>query len=662
MNSRLKISIFPVFLVSLFFSSQYLVLSCSKISKVIDVFQMIDIDVKDKGKVLTSFELSEFAQDVFRLDLDIYPSVGSAVLSLTLSFDTEFGSNATFFIPSIWILGNKFSSGVYREREDTTRWIFREDRTSVPCVFATDGKKAVAVFKLPARFDLSQDPEIKRGGPQDTDIWGLGFDKATGKIIYTFPFQEHPFIYRRKFISSFITLEPSENLFILRERKRTTFFIVFLDGNIPDMLSKLWLIVYDVYMKEGILEIADVNYIYNEALRPALRNTVEYFRKYFHSDEISGFFSFVKTEGGGVFLPFIEAGFTGMAVMNAANSIFIGKRYGYPEFVSMGHQVINSWIEKGVRNKFFIDCFDTSRKDVCHFPPVFFADSFFTRRNFETLLGILLAYSYDPSSEIWKEVFISGVEAMMNIQLDDGTFARRYDFQGRVLDNSPSGTLFAVIPLLKAYKMTGDSRFLNSATKAGEILNGFAERFEYYGSTIDANSEDKEAAMWVFMSCAYLFHHTGDTKWKICAQRSLYASLWWVFLWNVPFSPEQKFFFIDIKTQGLSSVSVENIHVDVYLFFFPSFALNFASNLPANEEIRIRNMVYLMVSSALQVVPSQTDQKGASYGIIPEVIQQTWWDYGFGGKGNYNATSATGWTVASVFQAIKNLFFGDDFF
>jgi hypothetical protein len=62
-----------------------------------------------------------------------------------------------------------------------------------------------------------------------------------------------------------------------------------------------------------------------------------------------------------------------------------------------------------------------------------------------------------------------------------------------------------------------------------------------------------------------------------------------------------------------------------------------------------------MIYAVSEVVPTNYKNNGSVPGIIPEVIQQTWWDYGFGGKGNYNLTSATGWTVASTIIAFSHL-------
>lgn len=644
-------------------------LSCSDIfenaRKTLEISSKIHIDYRDLD-IQTKIYISQYdkgiksSSEIFEVQVVFSPLILSSETFFRVNIDSDF-RDPDFFVPGVWIKGNRFSLSKPYSPLKGKRWIFREDRLPVPVVMAysQDGK-VLGVLKVPGKFDKSYDPDTSGPLLYDTDIAGLGFDGESGRIIITFPAEEYPIIYRRKLISHYEISSKETKAYLNSERRMKFFIIRFSADTFSQAVSILWKVSYDIYKKEGLIQkpfFSDV------LLSDAFTSLQEYFRKYFFEGHISGFYSFVETKTGRIFMNLIEAGFTGMAVFNGANSIFLGYRLGQPDLIQIGRKVINSWIENAVENGFFWDCYNPDLNERCDLPPFFFKDSFFTRRNFETLLGIYLAYKYEQDEFLkqkWFSAFLSGVHSTIKIQKEDGSFSRRYDFSGNEIEREPSGTYFSVPVFVKAYEETSDQKFLQAAISAGDFIRDMVEKYHYYGSTIDANSEDKEASIWAFISCYLIFKLNKEQKFKDCAEKSLYSSLFWFFLWNVPFSPDQDFYKIGLSTLGLSSVSVENIHVDVYLFFFPRLIRDFADSLSTEDSSRIKDFSDIMVYAATNIIPTFRNTKGAVLGIVPEVIQQTWWDYGFGGKGTYNITSATGWTVASVLSALKNYFIYPD--
>jgi hypothetical protein len=589
--------------------------------------------------------------------------------SVSIAFNTGYSEQITFFIPGIWMKGNSFSQDKVYSILKSRKWLFREDRMPVPMVFAFDEKtkKGVAILKIPAKYDFTRAEHIDSSDENiivDTDVASLGFDYDKKQILIVFPFEEYPIFYRRKILTNFIQLNHKKAFY--KGEKKIDFYVIEISGyDFSDAILYLWQLVYDIYKENFVFSSPLSPVIENkEKLINLLGNLKHFFQRYYYEGEkIAGFYSFIVLETGSVFVPFIEASFTGMALMNGANAILLGKKLGDDTLIEKGRKVLISWSKNGKINKFFIDCFDPSSQSRCDLPPVFLKDVFYTRREFESLLAFYLAYKYDESySDLFKEEFLSGARAMVELQREDGSFARAYRFSGEVADISPAGTLFAVPVFLKAYEITQDERFFKSALRAGEFIYHLVENFSYFGSTIDANSEDKEASMWAFISCFMLFRELKDSRYFLCAKRALYSSLWWFYLWSVPFEPSQTFFKINLNTLGLSSVSVENIHIDVYLFFFPKMVLSFSDYLQEPEKKRLQEMVSMMINAVSSLIPSPKGGiKGIPYGVVPEVIQQTWWDYGYGGKGEFNITSATGWTVASSILALSQFAYDIDF-
>ena len=654
------------------------------------VFQGCDIfrEVKESVDFLKRFEVSEqpypsekksanFSLEVSKQkeseNLKIWKVSGDLKsdfpTSISIAFNTGYSEHITFFVPGIWIKGNNFSQDKVYSILRSKMWLFREDRMPVPLVFAFDEnrKEGVAILKIPAKYDFTRAEHIDSSDENiivDTDVSSLGFDYDKKQILIVFPFEEYPIFYRRKFLTNFVQLNHKKAFY--KGEKKITFYVIEISGyNFSDAICYLWELVYDIYKENSVFSPPLSPVIENKSkLINLLGNLKHFFQRYYYEgDKIAGFYSFIVLETGDVFVPFIESSFTGMALMNGANAILLGKKFGDDILIEKGRKVLISWSKNGKINKFFIDCFDPSSQSPCNLPPVFLKDVFYTRREFESLLAFYLAHKYDESyTDLFKDEFLSGARAMLELQQEDGSFARAYSFSGRVYDSSPAGTLFAVPVFLKAYEITGEERFLKSAMRAGDFISRLVENFSYFGSTIDANSEDKEASIWAFISCFMLLRELGYEKYFSCAKRSLYSSLWWFYLWSVPFEPSQTFSKINLNTLGLSSVSVENIHVDVYLFFFPKMVLNFSKYLQEPEKKRLQEMVSMMINAVSFLIPSSEGSiKGVPYGVVPEVIQQTWWDYGYGGKGEFNITSATGWTVASSILALYQFAYDIDF-
>ena len=122
-------------------------------------------------------------------------------------------------------------------------------------------------------------------------------------------------------------------------------------------------------------------------------------------------------------------------------------------------------------------------------------------------------------------------------------------------------------------------------------------------------------------------------------------------MWDVPFARGQMIGDIGLKTRGWGNVSVENNHIDVFIFEFGS-VLNWLSK--RYDEPRFDDFVKVISSSMRQLLPFENHMCGvAKTGYYPEVVQHTNWDYGRNGKGFYNDIFAPGWTVASLWELLS---------
>ena len=83
---------------------------------------------------------------------------------------------------------------------------------------------------------------------------------------------------------------------------------------------------------------------------------------------------------------------------------------------------------------------------------------------------------------------------------------------------------------------------------------------------------------------------------------------------------------IGLKTRGWGNVSVENNHIDVFIFEFAS-VLQWLSK--EYKEPRFADFAEVISTSMRQLLPHDGHMCGiAKVGYYPEVVQHTNWDYG----------------------------------
>ena len=133
----------------------------------------------------------------------------------------------------------------------------------------------------------------------------------------------------------------------------------------------------------------------------------------------------------------------------------------------------------------------------------------------------------------------------------------------------------------------------------------------------------------------------------LCKQAAYFAMSWY-YTWDVPFAQGQMLGDVNFKSRGWSNVSVENNHIDVFVFELPHIVKWLAG---VTGEERFAKMYDVIYSSLCQLMPTDEHHFNiAKKGFYPEVVQHTTWDYGRNGKGFYNNLFAPGWTVASLWE------------
>ena len=247
------------------------------------------------------------------------------------------------------------------------------------------------------------------------------------------------------------------------------------------------------------------------------------------------------------------------------------------------------------------------------------------------------------------------LDNFLRIQKADGSFPRKFKDDFSIVDSTGGSTPSVTLPLVMAYKYFNDKRYLESAKRSANYLeNEIISKSDYFSSTLDANCEDKEASLYAATATYYLALVTKGAErlhYAELCKKAAYFALSWYYTWDVPFAKGQMLGDIGLKTRGWGNVSVENNHIDVFVFEFADVLRWLSKEF---KECRFSEFADVISTSMRQLLPYEGHMCGiAKVGFYPEVVQHTNWDYGRNGKGFYNDAFAPGWTVASLWELLS---------
>lgn len=278
------------------------------------------------------------------------------------------------------------------------------------------------------------------------------------------------------------------------------------------------------------------------------------------------------------------------------------------------------------------------------------------RRQSEGLYALLFYLNYEKKKgtqlKDWEVKVRRMLDNFLTIQNEDGSFPRKFRKDFSLVDATGGSTSSAVLPLVLGYRYFKDNRYLEAARQAMDYIEReIIQKSDYFSSTLDANCEDKEASISASMAAYYLALVTkGKTArhYAALSREAAYFALSWFYTWDVPFAQGQMLGDLGLHSRGWGNVSIENNHIDVFIFDFADMLRWLGEYY---EEKRFTDFVEVISSSMSQLLPYEGHYCGvAKTGYYPEVVQHTNWDYGVNGKGFYTTIFAPGWTVASLWE------------
>lgn len=554
-----------------------------------------------------------------------------------------------FYMPGFWYRRNLRSPREAPSFHTSDSWLVREDRLSAPLtgIYSEKAKRFITVSRLDKFTDEAlsthREGEIILSG--NTSIGFTGFENLDGKaaLSFGFPYREAPKSYIRK-----LTLAPPVEAFQFLPKGETLLLTWEVRENdaadYSDFIRRTWEYSYDTYAP------APVDTPYSVAGM---------------KDILSGFFLSSLVTGkplvfnSGIHLRTAdcerngqaEVGFIGRVLLNAFNAWEYGWQCNREDLKANSLKVFDSYLKNGFTPAgFFKESvnFDTNQEDPVHS----------IRRQSEGIYAMLhfLAYEKEQGRRHpqWEQKMKRMLDILLQLQHADGSFPRKFRDDFTVVDESGGSTPSATLPLVMGYKYFKDKRYLSAARRTADYLEKvLISKADYFSSTLDANCEDKEASLYAATATYYLALITKGKEHRHyagLARKAAYFALSWYYVWDVPFARGQMLGDIGLKTRGWGNVSVENNHIDVFVFEFAS-VLQWLSKEYA--EPRFARFAGVISTSMRQLLPHEGHLCGiAASGFYPEVVQHTNWDYGKNGKGYYNDIFAPGWTVASLWELL----------
>jgi len=554
-----------------------------------------------------------------------------------------------FFMPGFWYRRNLRSPDRAPSFHTSDSWTVREDRLSAPmtAIFNEVSGAFTSVMRIDdfrhEALSTHTAGEVIVSGK--TSIGYTGFENLEGEsaISFGFPYQETPRTYIRK-----LTLaEPVEAFHYLPEGTLMEFTWQIREGKaagFSDFVRKMWEYGFDTWRPEPV-ETGFSDSFVKETL-------TLYFTDSFVSDKPlkynSGELLQVATcEPNGR----AEVGFVGRVLLNAFNALEYGERNSRDDLTGNSRAVFNSYLEGGFSpNGFF--------REFVNFDNHSETDVYSIRRQSEGIYAMLHFLQYEKNNGRthveWEGKIQRILEQFLLLQQEDGSFPRKFRDDLSLVDSTGGSTPSATLPLVMAYTYFDDDHYLQAAKRTADYLEReIISKADYFSSTLDANCEDKEASLYASTATYYLaLVSEGEEQQRYAdlSLRSAYFALSWYYLWDVPFARGQMIGDIGLKTRGWGNVSVENNHIDVFIFEFGS-VLKWLSE--RYGEPRFTLFLEVISSSMRQLLPYEGHLSGvAKPGYYPEVVQHTHWDYGRNGKGFYNNIFAPGWTVASLWELL----------
>jgi hypothetical protein len=179
------------------------------------------------------------------------------------------------------------------------------------------------------------------------------------------------------------------------------------------------------------------------------------------------------------------------------------------------------------------------------------------------LLASELALKCGSSKPAWRQLGLDTCNFFVEHALADGTFGKAWSLDGHCLAADGTTGAHLIWPMLKAYRMTGDARYLTVARRAFRAyVDRDLNQVHCWGSAIDQDCIDRESGQPLLLAALDLYEITGEKQYLRDAETAGYYLASWQWHYSAPFPAGSQLVETKYDIFAGTSVSVKGPSLD----------------------------------------------------------------------------------------------------
>jgi hypothetical protein len=159
------------------------------------------------------------------------------------------------------------------------------------------------------------------------------------------------------------------------------------------------------------------------------------------------------------------------------------------------------------------------------------------------------AYNYLVASELaekiglhkplWRKMPLDACDFFVRHALPDGTFGKAWSLEGECLQPGFTTGAFILMPMLKAYRITREAKYLEAAKRAFKAyLERDLDHFICTSGAIDGDTIDREAGVPMLFAAMDLYELTGSKEYLKALELAAYYLASWQWHYAPPMHPD----------------------------------------------------------------------------------------------------------------------------
>ncbi|MBQ3866411.1 MAG: hypothetical protein II776_05865, partial [Clostridia bacterium] len=165
----------------------------------------------------------------------------------------------------------------------------------------------------------------------------------------------------------------------------------------------------------------------------------------------------------------------------------------------------------------------------------------------------------------YRKAAIAACDFALRNQAEDGSLAKSWDYYGKVWAKDGTVGCFLILPLIRAWEVTGEEKYLTGARRAFAF---YYRELEEKGFTtagaLDTYSIDKESASPLLRDALRLQEVTGEAKYLEAAEKIAWYLCTWMMHFTVAYPADCLITKLGFDTFGSTAVSTPHNALDHY--------------------------------------------------------------------------------------------------